>query len=300
MADKKLERCATMSCPEAVRLALNNPEGIAFETIEEGPTTGRIPPRVQSIDSQHTKYAAKPAKFFWEVRLYCLSILQNRTYTLSQRFIILGMLCQKLDELDKEARVEEIPDMLEKFGGLVEDGTFKAELEAVQSNFQIQLRLTKELTDNRLRTELVASHIYLNCVKETLAGLDCFVDTPAEDILKKYIENRNTYVLPYFNDKGYILENFFVNEFFTKMMPFDGTSCWASYVHLCVLYGMIKLHLNGMGGFHKGLTDEIVFRLIQAFSKIVIHNQKFIPEMIKLIKASDFDTLAGMTILVND
>ncbi|MDR3013774.1 MAG: flagellin lysine-N-methylase [Chitinispirillales bacterium] len=300
IADKKLERAATMSCPEVVRMALDNPEGIAFETIEEGPTTGRIPARAPSIDTKNTKFAAKPAKWFWEIRLYCLSILQNRLYTLSQRFIILGMLCQKLDEYEREGRVEEIPAMLGLFGAGVEDGSLKPELDAVPGNFQIQLKFAKELTDNRLRSELVASRIYMECVKETLAGLNFFVDTPAADILEKYVSNRDDYVSAYLKEKEYVLENFFVNESFMNMMPFNTNTCWESYLHMCVLYGMLKLHLNGMAGHHKGLTDEVVFRLIQSFAKVVIHNKNFIPNMVKLIKESEFDTLAWMTILVND
>ena len=301
MVDKKIERSATMSCPEVVRVALNNPDGITFETVEEGPNTGRIPARVPAIDSGSTKFAAKPTKFFWEVRLFSLSLLQNRLYTLGQRIILLGILCQKIEELDKAGRVEDIPAMLEKFGASVEDGTLKPDLDSVEGNFQIQMRLAKELTDARLKHELIAGGTYMDCIKETLAGLDFFVGTPIDDMLKKYIDNRNAYVSAYIKEKEYVLENFLVNEFFMRMMPFgSGNSCWESYLHICILYGMIKIHMNGMAGYNKGLTDDIVFRLIQAFSKVVIHNTKFIPGMIKLVKESGFDSLACMAILVSD
>jgi lysine-N-methylase len=301
MADGKLERCATMSCPEVVREALPNPDGIAFETVEEGGSVGRVPARVQAIDSRLAKFAAKPHKFFWDIRMFCLSLLQNRVYSLGQRIIILGMVYQKIDELDKAGRVEEIPGMLVKFGTSIEDGALKPELDKVENNFQIQMRLGKELTDNRLSMELVGSHIYLDCVKETLVGLDFFVDTPAVEMLKKYVDNHNTYVAAYLREKEYILENFVVNEFFMRMMPFgSGETVWDSYLYLCVLYGMVKLHLNGMAGCHKGLTDEVVFKLIQSFSKVVLHNGKFIPNMIALLKSCGYDSLAWMTILVND
>ena len=301
MADGKIERCATTSCPEVVRLVLSNPEGIAFETIEEGPDTGRIPARVQSIDSRSTKFAAKPAKFFWDIRMTCLSVLQNRAYTIGQRLILLGMLCSWLEEHDKSGRVEEIPAVLDKFNALAEDCSAKPGLDTLQNNFLIQMRLAKELTDNRLSMELVASATYIDCVKETLAGLGLFVDANPDDVLKAYMENRDTYVAAYLKEKEYVLENFLVNEFFMRMMPFGaGDTVWDSYMFLCVQYGMVKLHLNGMSGCRKGLTDEAVFRLIQSFSKVVLHNTKFIPSMIRRLKDNDFDTLAWMTILVND
>jgi len=301
MADGKIERCATGSCPEIARLALSNPDGISFETVEEGPTVGRIPARVQAIDSRATKFAAKPAKFFWDIRLTSLALLQNRAYPIGQRLMLLGMLCTRLEDHDKSGRVEDIPAMLEKFNAQVEDSSTGADLNVPQNNFMIQMRLAKELIDNRLSMELVASETYIACVKETLAGLGMFVDANPDDVLKTYIENRNTHIAAYLKDKDYVLENFVVNEFFMRMMPFGaGDTIWDSYMFLCVLYGMVKLHLNGMSGFHKGLTDEVVFKLIQSFSKVVLHNAKFIPNMVQLLKDSGFGTLAGMTILVND
>jgi len=301
LVDKKLERCATVSCPELARLALFNEDGLSFETVDEDPSIGRIPARAPALAPSLTKFAAKPVKFFWEVRLFCLTLLQNRDYSLGQRLILLGMLCRKLDELGESGNVEDIPAMLEGFGAGIEDGTLKPDLDSVETNFSIQMRLAKELTDERLKQELVASNAYLACVMETLAGLDFVVGTEPEAIIKKYIENRETYVAAYFKDKAYVLENFVVNEFFTHLMPFgSGENAWDSYLFLCVLYGMVKLHLNGIAGCRKGLTDETVVRIIQPFARVVLHNGKFIPNMIKRLKENGNDTLAWMTILVSD
>jgi len=301
MVDKKLERGATLSCPELARVALFNEEGIAFEEVEEAPSIGRIPPRAPALAPSLTKFAAKPVKFFWEVRLFCLSILQNREYAIGQRLMLLGMLCRKIDDLDKASGVEELPAMLERFGADVESGSLKAELDTVEPKFEIQMRLAKELTDERLKTELVASQTYLAVVMETLAGIGFVVGTEPEAIVKTYKENRETYVAAYLKDKAYVLENFVVNEFFAHLMPFgSGETTWDSYLFLCVLYGMVKLHLNGVAGCRKGLTDETVVRIIQPFSKTVLHNGKFIPNMIKRLKENGFDTLAWMAILVGD
>jgi lysine-N-methylase len=192
IVDGKLERCATMSCPEAVRTALDNPDGIAFETVQLDTKTDRVPPRIPSVDTRQTRLAAKPAKFLWEVRTFCLTLLQNREYTLGQRLILIGILCHKIDELDKAGGAEGIPALLEDFSDEIDSGSLRPSLDAVETNFQIQLKLAKELTDEKLATELIAGHTYIECVKETLAGLNCFTDTAPDDILKKYLENRET------------------------------------------------------------------------------------------------------------
>ena len=301
LVDKKLERCATLSCPEVVRVALFAEDGIAFEKVEESPSLGRIPARAPSLAPSLTKNAAKPVKFFVDVRLLCLSILQSREYTIGHRLMLLGMLCRKIDELGAAGRVEEIPAMLERFGADVESGSFKADLDSVEPNFSIQMRLAKELTDERLKAALIASQPYLENVVETLAGIGFVVGADPEDTVKKYMENRETYVAPYLKDKAYVLENYLVNEFFSQLMPFgSGETAWDAYLFLCVLYSMTKLHINGMAGCRKGLTDEMIVRIIYTFSKTVLHNEKFIPNVIKRLKENGFDTLAWMTILVGD
>jgi lysine-N-methylase len=299
--DKKLERCATLSCPELARLALFNEDGIGFENVEEEPGIGRIPARAPALAPSLTKNAAKPVKFFWDTRLFCLSLLQNREYSVGQRLTLLGMLCRKIDKLGAADRVEELPATLERYGADVEAGSLKPDLDSVEINFSIQMRLAKELTDERLKTELVASQAYLANVMETLAGIGFVAGTEPDDIVNKYKENRETFVAAYLKDRDYVLENFVVNEFFAHLMPFgSGETAWDSYLFLCVLYGMVKLHINGIAGCRKGLTDETVTRIIQTFSKTVLHNGKFIPNMIKRLRENGFDTLAWMAILVGD
>jgi lysine-N-methylase len=301
LANGKLERCATLSCPEAARMALLNPEGIAFESVEEDASTGRVPLRVPAVVSSDPKLAGKPVKFFWEIRMFCLALLQSRDYTVGQRMIILGMVIQKIAELEKDGRGDDIPAMLEKLGASAEDGALRPELDKVEKSYQIQVRIAKELTDNRMVMGLVSSRDYINCIKDTLIGLNFIAGTSPDKIIESYSQNSETYVAEYLKDKEYLLENFIVNEFFMRMIPFgSGENVWDSYLFMCVIYAMIKLHLNGMAGCHKGLTDEIVVNLVQSFSKVVLHNTKFIPNMVRLLKDSGFDSLACMTILVND
>jgi len=293
--DRKLERCGTMACPEIVRVALGKPEGIALESVEE---VGRVPSRATSLDTRLTKFAATPVKFFWDIRIFCLTLLQNRTYTLDRRLILLGMLYKKIEGLDKADNVEGIPAMLELFSQEIDKETFDSELENIESNPEAQMTLAKMLTDKQLGSNLAESGRYLQCVMETLAGLQIIEGGSIEDSLKRYIENRDTHVSNYLKEKEYVLENFMVNEFFMRLMPFgNGETIWDSYLSFCVTYSIIKLHLNGMAGSHKGLNDKTVFRLIQAFSKATEYNQSLILSIVQQLKYVGHDTLAWMTIL---
>lgn len=296
--DGKLERSATMSCPEIARLALLNPEGIVFEQIEEDSDV-RIMIH-KNFDTKGHLYLNKPQKYFWDIRIFSLSLLQNRNYNLAERLIILGIVYKKIEELCLNNLVNNIPVMLENMSKIIEAGDFKKELEKVPVNTQIQMRLAKEMTDERV-IQGVTNKRYIECFKETLVGINYKTGERLENILQKYEQNYHEYLIPYLKQKEYILENYLVNEYFRELMPFGNyRSIWDSYIFLCVLYSMIKLHLIGMAGYHKGLNDDLTLKLIQSFSKVVLHNSRYIQWIIKLLKDNGYDSLPYMSILVKN
>lgn len=296
--DGKFERSATMSCPEIARLGLLNPEGIAFEHIEED-----VDVRIKlhsNFDTEGHLFLNKPQRYFWDIRIFSLSLLQNRNYNLGERLIILGIVYEKIEALYLEERLNDLPLMLEIMNSIIESGSFKEEIEKVPTNIQIQMRLAKEMTDKKV-LQGVTSQRYLDCLKETLLGIGYIEGEQLENVLAKYDENYKEYLSPYLKEKEYILENYLVNEYFKEMMPFGNyMSMWDSYIFLCVLYSMVKLHLIGMAGHHKGLDDNLTLKLIQSFSKVVLHNNQYIQGIVKLLKDNGYDSLAYMTILVKN
>lgn len=296
--DGKFERSATISCPEVARLVLLNPNGIIFEHIEEDEDI-RI--KIHStFDTEAHLYLNKPQRQFWDIRLFSLSLLQNKKYTLAERLIILGIVYKKIEKLYLNNLTKDIPVILESIGTMIETGGLKEELEKIPTNTQIQMRLAKEMTDKKV-IQGVTSQRYLECLKETLLGIGHIEGEKLENILQKYEENYNKYLTPYLKEKEYILENYLVNEYFKEMMPFGSyKSIWDSYIFICVLYSMVKLHMIGMAGHHKGLNDDITINLIQSFSKVVLHNNQYIQGIIKLLKDNEYDSLAYMAILIKN
>lgn len=293
--DDKLERSATMSCPEIARLALLNPQGIVFEQYEEEDKKIKI----HSIfDTEGHLYLNKPQRYFWEIRLFSLSLLQNRKYTLDERLILLGIVYNKLSELKGEGKIKDIPQLLEIYNQMIENGDFKEEIEKVPTNLQIQMQLAKELVDQRAVLG-INNQRYIECLKETLLGLGYVDEFDINEALENYTRGNEKYLKPYLKEKGYILENYLVNEYFKELMPFGKfKTIWDSYIFLCILYSMVKLHLIGMANAKNGINDEDVIKLIQSLSKLVLHNNTFIQRIVRIIKDSNVDSLAYMAILV--
>ncbi len=299
--DGRLERSAVVSCPEIARIALLYSKGIQFEQVEED-IKNRISIQ-KSFDTEGHLYINRPERYFWDIRMFSLSLLQDRRYTLGERLVILGMVYKRIDKLYLNNNIKEISSMLENMSDIIETMDLKKDIENIPTNIQMQFDLAKGIIG--LRTQLgVPNQRYKECINETLIGLglkDGEEVENMESIVENYKHNYNNYLLPYIKEKEYILENYLVNEYFKDIMPFGNYgTIWDSYIFLCILYGMIKLHMIGMAGYHKGLTDDLTLKLIQSFSKVILHNNEYIQGIIKLLKEHEYDSLAYMSILVKN
>lgn len=299
LIDGKYERSLTVSCPLVGKGALLNKEPMSFEQIEETKSV-RILVTKQKFDTEGHLFLNKPQRYFWDIRIFAISLLQNRNYTLGDRLIILGIIYKKIEELHEEKRASEIPSILETMETMIADGVFKEQLEDIKPNTQIQVQMTKAMIDRKIIQGNLGQR-YVECFTEMLDGICYTGEESLEEVIGRYDYNYNEYYTPYIKEKEYILENYLVNEYFKEMMPFGSyKTIWESYVFLCVLYSMTKLHLIGMSGLHKRLNDDLTLKLIQSLSKEIIHNPPYIQGVISSIKESGYDSLAYMSILVKN
>jgi lysine-N-methylase len=292
-----LERSATVSCPEVARLALLNPDGIEFDEIESEELRKTINKR---LDTQDKKLLNNLQKYFWELRIFTIQVLQNRSYSLSERLIILGMFYQKLEEYMSNDSMDSIPQLIASYTAIIKEGSLKESLDQIPQQATVQMELVKEMTDHRFM-QGVNNQRYKDCYTEMLKGLNYITGTPFTEVAKAFPEVYESCYKPFMDEHEYILENYLVNYVYKNLFPFSGfPTLFDNYVMLVVHYSMIKLHLIGMAGHHKGLNTDLVIKLIQSFSKTVEHNQLFLKGLFDLLKKKGFTTMAYMAILIKN
>ena len=228
-----MEISATISCPEIARLILGDKEPIQFEYGKFG----------DFINGQFFYSRLETDKYqnSWrfnvlEIRKAAITILQNRSYSLVDRLLLLGLLCQKIQECSDNSQDKLIPELITKYERIMETGNARNITESVETNIAFQYKLLKEMYELRLFEGIIeASEEKL---AEEIASYE-----------KRYAE----YYQPFMVDKEYIFENYLVNYMFRTVFPFSEhfQSIFDVYTVLIIHYAMIKFGLIEITGADK-------------------------------------------------
>lgn len=296
--DNAYERAATMSCPEISRLVLLNKEPMEFDEIEEFDEDNSMKKHI--VETKSMKSIRKPSGYLWPMRIFSISLIQNRKYKLWERLIVLGMFLKKVSEYIHEDAADRIPLLIEQYNLIIDSEAIKQELVNIPIDLNIQMELIKEINDQRFGMEINAN-VYVDCVIEFLHGIEYDKEEKVEDIAQRYKEAYQNYYKPFMDDHEYILENYIVNYIFKEVFPvLSKGGVFQDYVKLIVNYSYIKTLLIGMAGFYKKLDEEIVVRLIYSFSREIEHNNEFLDSMYNIINSNNFDTMPYMAILIKN
>lgn len=91
------EKSATLSCPEMARLALLKSNVMEFDEFEKSIDIKHNV--VTKIDTNNIKYANNAKRYFWELRIFSISLIQNREYLIADRLIILGIFLKRFKNI---------------------------------------------------------------------------------------------------------------------------------------------------------------------------------------------------------
>ncbi|WP_432702100.1 flagellin lysine-N-methylase [Lysinibacillus sphaericus] len=285
--DNRLEKSLTPSCPEAARLILLNEAGIGFIIDEE---------QIKTNKTFGTSFDLKDKQYFWELRMFTIEVLQNRKQALEIRLIVIGLFFQKLSETPIKDWSTQLEPLMNRYKNILNDEKQIQLLMELPENLSFQMNMAKDLVNYRL-TGGVSSQRYLDCVNDMINALQLNDDNINESTIL-YKQFYADYFDPFMKNHEYILENYAVNYVFKNLFPYDQPNLFESFVMLLVNISNIKLHLIGMAGQHKGLTTELVIKLIQSYAKTVEHSEDYLQNVRKMLKESGYSTMAHMIVLL--
>ncbi len=169
MVDDVLQRSLDLSCPEAARIMLLDPNPMQFDE-EEGPARD---PRLGHLSVLRTSDAdsGKPYRHFREIRAFAIWLLQYRAYPLWKRLVILGSLCDQLHEMAAASSDSQAPEVLKTYRDAVERDRFGEALKTHHPQPAEQLELVLELIVGRISSDFTAPRL-LACYQKFMQAMD--------------------------------------------------------------------------------------------------------------------------------
>ena len=290
------ERSLTLTCPAAAELILFNSEPMKFEFVE-------VPDKIHSkhgrIQINTLPVEERDADLFREVQITMITVLQERTLSIDQRLILLGLFLDKLQEYQTEKQNKEV------FFELIAVYKSKEFLtgEAVQLTehfaFDAQ-RFIKFMIKfigymlNILRTD---EGIKFFVALEKTLGIKLNEKVFLSNIAANYerlADARKDFLEKY----SPFLENYLVNELFYDFYPwrFHDQSITKNFAVFLISYKIFELIT--FATVHSGLgSKEDLLAMIDWFMMKTDHNPDLYKRFLELLEGIDDTYLLMVTLL---
>lgn len=297
--DRSIEIYGDMTCPEMVRIALLNEKIMEFDEVKEIEDERKL--IINSISTNDISYKNKINRYFWDLRIFSISLIQNRQYELWQRLVLMGLFYKEIQNEIDSNKGQNINDIIMKYNDIIEDAKVKTDLEKIPVAQGIQIDLINRINQYKLYLGISENEVsYIKCMEEFMNGLQLYKYADIQDIQKIYTEAYEFYFKPYFKEHEYILENYLVNYIFMNLFPLSSKEqLFKDYCKMVIAYSLIKIMLIGMSAYHKKLDDAIVVRLIYSFSRSMEHSD-FIDEIFSELEENEKNNMAIMSILIKN
>ncbi len=296
-----VEKSLHLSCPEAARLVLNDPEGMAFqERMEE-----RLPYRSRSL----SLVADDPGDLLYPVRNLLIEVIQDRSLPLWQRIVSLGFAVDRLAGVEMAHALPVLEDFLRS----LREGSFDDALKSLKANPAFQLETVLDLVVARIGTDYTAPR-FLECYKEFMHGLAWTPKSSMEELTARYSLSSRGYFQSFVRRHEHLLENYLVNYIFRTVFPYRSRlpgqnfaidssreSMRHSSILLAVHYAIIRTLLIGMAALHKdNLNIQHAIKLVQSYSKAFLHSSSFEAAAIEYLEKNLGDPARKVAELVMD
>ena len=297
IVDTLSEVTLTLSCPEACRMVLMNPDLLA-SNMES----------VRHLDWNDSKSNLPLIHYFWPIREFAIGLIGNRAYPLWQRMFLLGTFSRRLEAVVRGEIKGGFPAMFKGFSGAVAKASLSTSIETIPADLALQLGMVLELMKLRASNGHLSPRLEesLNTFAE---GIGYGRVTDLEKLSAEYAIAYERYYAPFILKHPYILENYLINMVFRKVFPFgvqlvDSAAApqpAKDFALLAADFALIKGLLIGVAGGHKeAFSAEHVVQTVQTAFKFFEHNSDFLVNAHRILVTKKLDNAHGLTMLLRN
>jgi lysine-N-methylase len=301
MKGGRIEKSLHLSCPEAARLVLTDPDAMAFDdSPEESPSQ-----RAGSI----TDVAGAADERLDQVTILATEVIKERSVPLWQRIVSLGFAVDRMAGVDATRAATILKNHL---AGL-RQGLFRGIFADRQAAPAYQLETVLELIVARLGKDHTPGR-FLECYGEFMGGLAWTKESTMEELIDRYRQASRDYFQPFMRRNEHLLENFLISYVFRTLFPyrrrqpdqtfaidFNKESMRNAFLALSAHYAIIRTVLVGMAALHKNeLCVEHAVKLVQSYSRAFLYSETFEPLIIDFLGKNAGYATFGIAALVSE
>ena len=297
--DELEETTLTLSCPEAARIVLTDARLLGDPDEQHGVM------RWDDKPGSHTT----PISYFWPIREFAVTLLQNRVYALWQRLFLLGTFCRRLETVFQQGAQGDFSALETGFSRAIAKGTLGEAMESMPVNNALQLDLVLGLAKQGTEAANLSPRL-AECWNTFMEGIG-HETLSFEKQCEAYAAAYNDFYKPLFLQFPGTLENLLLNMVFRSAFPF-GIGIFAKqkaisikpaqqYALLVTEFALIKGLLIGVAGSRKQAfcLDDVV-RTVQVVVKHFEHSRRFVDVCLEVLASKGLDNPYGLTMLLRN
>jgi lysine-N-methylase len=298
--DGKMQRALYLSCPEAARMVLLNPQ--LLPSLDE--------PRYQQFTLEESNQGSSPAPklLIRQLRAFALELLQDETYPLWQRMFVLGIVCRRAHELTIAQPTAHVGPLLAQYATMLREGSLRSHLDNIPARPALQLDLVLQLI--RLRFELEPPpDSFASSVADLLQAIGHSLTAPLSEVAQRYHQAYLHWYPPFAQRSPHFLQNYLINYLFRTGFPFvvvpdqlqPSADPLSSYPLLALHYRFLHSLLIGAAArYRNSFPDAHAIRVVHAFARAVEHNPRFFAVLLQFARSAELQQSDGMAVLLRN
>lgn len=284
-----IQKTLALSCPEASRKILFREEPIEFN-IEETQTRHKV----AKIYSMKDK-GLFSNDLFLELRSFMIDILQNRSYSIEERLMILGLFIEDISGKTED----EVVDIANSYINGIVNGVYSGVCKGLDRNTMVEAqagycvkaynKVLSQFNNESQRQNIIS-------IKE---GLSIHEGIDFEELEKNYMSVKENYYNDCVGKYDYVFENYLVNYAFKNALMLSKENLFSQYAEMVIYYSMIRFGIIGVCGYIKdGIDENRLNSLITTFARGVDHSIRSVKGLKELSDEFKEKGLVGLIPLI--
>lgn len=296
----RVQKSLYLSCPEAARIVLLNRQLL--------PSSNGL--RYEQFTAEESSRGTSPTADVAVRRLrnFVLDLLEDETYPLWQRMLVLGIVCRRAHQLTTAQQAAQIGSLLAQYATMLQEGSLRSHLDSIPARPGLQLDLVLQLI--RLRFELEQPHDgFACCIADLLQSIGYSPTTPLPEVAERYHQAHLHWYQPFAQQFPHFLQNYLINYLFRTGFPFvdvpdqlqRSVDPLTSYLLLALHYRFLHSLLIGAAARHRdSFSDAHAIRVVHAFARAVEHNLRYFAVLMQFARSAELQQSDGMAVLLRN